>query len=103
MAVRADSVYIIEMTFEPKEMPIYLPTLEDYESFRAILGHNIPERYSDWLTKVADWEKEYKGRDIRHVRIDPRALSRHLSLSGKAPTLNELLAFTESTAQGSNP
>ena len=71
----------------------YFPEIseDDYESFRAIMNHELMPTYKEWLAsiarRVAHWSKTH---NIIKVKVKPDDVSAFLRKSGHSADLNSL-------------
>jgi hypothetical protein len=85
-------------------MDVHHPVIavRDYESFRRLLCHNIPDSYAKWLDLRAKWEEQaaQDGQMVANVVINSDQFARYLRTKEKSPDLNSLTKFTDSVARG---
>ena len=76
----------------------YFPEIseDDYESFRAIINHELMPTYKEWLEyiakRVAHWSKTH---NIIKVEVKPDDVSAYLRKSGHSADLNSLYTAAE--------
>ena len=76
----------------------YFPEIseDDYESFRAIMNHELMPTYREWIEYIAKRVAHFsKTRNIIKVEVKPDDVSAYLRKSGHSADLNSLYMAAE--------
>jgi hypothetical protein len=83
-----------------------LPIIEaaDYDAFRDLPTHDLPNTYNEWLKLFAERKLEYGQRGFRivEVKVNSREFARYLSATGQRGNLKTLADFTLEKSSGNH-